>query len=47
MIAGPGRAEQAASGAGWTMFVPMTLFGDGMMPQLVMPAWMPMSHPPD
>lgn len=40
MVAGLGRTEQAASGAGWAMLMPMTLFGGGMMPQFVMPAWM-------
>jgi ABC-2 type transport system permease protein len=40
MIAGLSRTEQAASGAGWAMLMPMTLFGGGMMPQYVMPAWM-------
>jgi ABC-2 type transport system permease protein len=40
MIAGLGRTEQAASGAGWAMLMPMTLFGGGMMPQFIMPAWM-------
>jgi ABC-2 type transport system permease protein len=40
MIAGLSRTEQAASGAGWALLMPMTLFGGGMMPQFVMPAWM-------
>ena len=40
MVAGLGRTEQAAGGAGWAMLMPMTLFGGGMMPQFVMPAWM-------
>jgi ABC-2 type transport system permease protein len=40
MIAGLGRTEQAASGAGWALLMPMTLFGGGMMPQFVMPGWM-------
>jgi ABC-2 type transport system permease protein len=40
MIAGLGRSEQAASGAGWAMLMPMTLFGGGMMPQFIMPTWM-------
>jgi ABC-2 type transport system permease protein len=40
MIAGISRTEQAASGAGWALLMPMTLFGGGMMPQFVMPAWM-------
>jgi ABC-2 type transport system permease protein len=40
MVAGLGRTEQAAGGAGWAMLMPMTLFGGGMMPQFVMPGWM-------
>jgi ABC-2 type transport system permease protein len=40
MIAGMGRTEQAAAGAGWAMLMPMTMFGGGMMPQFVMPSWM-------
>ena len=42
MVAGLGRTEQAAGGAGWAMLMPMTLFGGGMMPQFIMPAWMQM-----
>ena len=40
MIAGLARTEQGASGAGWALLMPMTLFGGGMMPQFIMPAWM-------
>ena len=40
MVAGLGRTEQAAGGAGWAMLMPMTLLGGGMMPQFVMPSWM-------
>ena len=40
MVAGLGRTEQAAGGAGWAMLMPMTLLGGGMMPQFIMPAWM-------
>ena len=40
MIAGLGRTEQAVAGAGWAMLMPMTMFGGGMMPQFIMPAWM-------
>jgi ABC-2 type transport system permease protein len=40
MVAGLSRTEQAAGGAGWAVLMPMTLFGGGMMPQFVMPAWM-------
>ena len=42
MIAGMGRTEQAAAGAGWAMLMPMTMFGGGMMPEFVMPSWMQM-----
>jgi ABC-2 type transport system permease protein len=40
MVAGLGRTEQAAAGAGWAMLMPMTMFGGGMMPQFIMPGWM-------
>jgi len=40
MIAGLGRTEQSAAGAGWAMLMPMTMFGGGMMPQFIMPTWM-------
>jgi ABC-2 type transport system permease protein len=40
MVAGLGRTEQAAGGAGWAMLMPMTLFGGGMMPNFIMPEWM-------
>lgn len=40
MVAGLGRTEQAAGGAGWAMLMPMMLFGGGMIPQFVMPGWM-------
>lgn len=43
MVAGLGRTEQAAGGAGWAMLMPMTMFGGGMMPQFVMPSWMQMA----
>jgi ABC-2 type transport system permease protein len=39
MVAGIGRTEQAAGGAGWAMLMPMTLFGGGMMPQFILPPW--------
>jgi ABC-2 type transport system permease protein len=42
MVAGMGRTEQAAAGAGWAMLMPLTLFGGGMMPQFIMPSWMQM-----
>lgn len=40
MVAGLGRTEQAAAGAGWAVLMPLTLFGGGMMPQFLMPDWM-------
>jgi ABC-2 type transport system permease protein len=40
LVAGLARTEEAAGGAGWAFLMPMTLFGGGMMPQAVMPAWM-------
>lgn len=40
MVAGMGRTEQAAAGSGWALLMPMSLFGGGMMPQFIMPAWM-------
>jgi ABC-2 type transport system permease protein len=40
MIAGLGKTEQAASGAGWAMLMPMAVLGGAMMPQFIMPAWM-------
>ena len=40
MIAGLGKTEQAASGAGWALLMPMAMFGGAMMPEFVMPAWM-------
>jgi ABC-2 type transport system permease protein len=40
LVAGLGRSEQAAAGAGWAMLMPMTMLGGGMMPQFIMPPWM-------
>jgi ABC-2 type transport system permease protein len=39
-VASLGKNEQAASGAGWAMLMPMSLFGGGMVPLAFMPAWM-------
>jgi ABC-2 type transport system permease protein len=39
-VASRGRNEQATSGAGWAMLMPMSLFGGGMVPLAFMPAWM-------
>ncbi len=40
MISSFGKNEQAVSGAGWAMLMPMTMFGGGMIPQFAMPPWM-------
>jgi ABC-type multidrug transport system permease subunit len=40
MISSLGKTEQAVSGAGWAMLMPMTMLGGGMIPQFVMPSWM-------
>jgi ABC-2 type transport system permease protein len=40
LVASFGRNEQATSGAGWALLMPMSLFGGGMVPLFVMPAWM-------
>ncbi len=35
-----GRTEQSAGGLGWAIMMPLTMFGGGMIPLFVMPAWM-------
>ena len=35
-----GKTEQAASGAAWAIMMPLSMLGGGMVPQIVMPAWM-------
>ena len=40
MIASLGKTEQAVSGAGWAMLMPMAMVGGAMVPQFVMPPWM-------
>lgn len=35
-----GKTEQAAGGLGWAIMMPLTMFGGGMIPLFVMPAWM-------
>ena len=35
-----GKTEQAAGGLGWAIMMPLTMFGGGMVPLFVMPAWM-------
>jgi ABC-2 type transport system permease protein len=40
LIASLGKTEQSASGAGWAILMPLSLFGGAMIPQFVMPPWM-------
>ncbi|MCC7125775.1 MAG: ABC transporter permease [Acidobacteria bacterium] len=40
LISTLGRTEQAASGMGWAILMPMSMLGGGMVPSFVMPAWM-------
>jgi len=35
-----GKTEQAAGGLGWAIMMPLSMFGGGMIPLFVMPAWM-------
>jgi ABC-2 type transport system permease protein len=35
-----GRTEQGAGGLGWAVMMPLAMFGGGMIPLFVMPAWM-------
>jgi ABC-2 type transport system permease protein len=35
-----GKTEQAAAGAGWSIMMPLTMLGGGMVPLFVMPKWM-------
>jgi ABC-2 type transport system permease protein len=45
LIASLGRTEEAASGAGWAIMMPMAMLGGAMIPLIAMPAWMiPVSH---
>lgn len=39
-IATLGRNEQAVSGAGWALLMPLTLVGGGTIPLFAMPAWL-------
>jgi ABC-2 type transport system permease protein len=39
-IAVLGRTEQSAGGLGWAIMMPLSMFGGGMIPLFVMPAWM-------
>jgi ABC-2 type transport system permease protein len=40
LIAGLGRTEETASGAAWSVMMPLSLFGGAMVPTFVMPPWM-------
>ena len=39
-ISSGARNEQAASGAGWALFLPLAMLGGAMVPLAFMPAWM-------
>jgi ABC-2 type transport system permease protein len=39
-IATLGKNEQAVSGAGWALLMPMAMIGGGMIPLFAMPAWL-------
>jgi len=40
LVATLGKTEQAASGMGWAILMPLSMVGGGMVPQFVMPPWM-------
>jgi ABC-2 type transport system permease protein len=40
LTASLGKTEQAASGAGWAILMPMSMVGGGMVPLFAMPDWM-------
>jgi ABC-2 type transport system permease protein len=40
LIAGMGRTEETASGAAWSVLMPLSLLGGAMVPSFVMPHWM-------
>ncbi len=40
LVASMGRTEQAVSGLGWAIMMPLTMVGGGMVPLFAMPAWM-------
>lgn len=40
LVAVLGRTEQSAGGLGWAVMMPLAMFGGGMIPLFVMPAWM-------
>jgi ABC-2 type transport system permease protein len=39
LVASLGRTEEAASGAGWALMMPMSMLGGGMIPLAMMPPW--------
>jgi ABC-2 type transport system permease protein len=39
LVASLGRTEEAASGAGWALMMPMSMLGGGMIPLAMMPQW--------
>jgi ABC-2 type transport system permease protein len=40
LIAGLGKTEETAAGAGWAILMPFSMFGGAMVPTFVMPQWM-------
>jgi len=40
LVASFGANEQAASGAGWAVMMPLAMLGGAMVPLIAMPAWM-------
>jgi ABC-2 type transport system permease protein len=40
LVAGLGKTEQAAAGAGWAVMLPISMLGGGMIPLFLMPRWM-------
>jgi ABC-2 type transport system permease protein len=40
VVAVAGRTEQSAGGLGWSIMMPLTMLGGGMVPLFVMPRWM-------
>ena len=39
LVASLGKTEQTASGAAWSMLMPLSMIGGAMVPTFVMPAW--------
>ncbi len=40
VVAVAGRTEQTAGGLGWSIMLPLAMFGGGMIPLFIMPRWM-------